>query len=198
MPNRCINRSIKIACNCPVTLHHQAEGTSAGGRRNMQQQVSHLDPFQKLSLTPFDFEYLPNDGTSSSSGAVTGTVSPASSMHLDDGLVSSCDPASCDFLLFALALHDQSFTAQQHHQIQAQHHQAARILTASMPSSQTGSCNGLCTLTRTCAGVLDAMLSSDCAQTGTCCQLDMASKRRPHQHQEKKQDTSALTDSHSA
>jgi hypothetical protein len=160
------------------------------------QQDDHFDPFEQFSLTPFVVKYASNE--SSSSGTVTSTASPASSMHLDNGLVSSCDPVSCDFLLFALALHDQSFTAQQDHQTQPQHHPAVRSLTASTPPSQTGSCNGLCTLTRTCAGALDAMLSSNCAQTGMCCQHDVASKRESHPQQQKKQDLLALSHSHCA
>lgn len=186
-----------FALTCLVTLHHQAEGTTAGCRQRStgKQQEGHFDPFQQFSLAPFDVGY---DSHGSSSGTVTGTASPASSMHLDDGLVSSCDPASCEFLLFALALHDQSFSAQQNHQTQLQHHPGVRSLTASMPPSQTGPCHGLCTLTRTCAGALDAMLTSDCAQTGMCYQHDAAGKHQAHLQQQKKEDSGALDHSHCA
>lgn len=152
-----------------------------------QQAAVQHDPFQLFSLTPFEFDYLVDDY--SSSEAVTGTVSPASSMHSchDDGLVSSCDPAASEFLLFALALHDQGIAGQQHHNKESQQQPAARSFAASKTPSQMGSSNGLCTLTRTCAGVLDAMLPSDCAHTARDAHGQNDASRHSKQKQHPKQ-----------
>lgn len=117
------------------------------------------DPFAQFSLCPFQFEDDADDADDSpSSGSLPSRSSSLHSTH-DEGLVSTGDPKALDFLLCALAMQDQEFAAQQHQQ-------APPRGASKAPSSQLGSCtgssNGLCTLTRTCAGALDAMLPSDC------------------------------------
>jgi hypothetical protein len=119
------------------------------------------DPFQQFSLTPFEFLDDADDNSSNGSACdgCTDSPSPADSMHScqDNGLISSEDPAASEFLLFALALHDQGFS-------DLVPQAPASNPCSSKPTSKSPSVNsGLCTLTRTCAGALDAMLPSTCA-----------------------------------
>lgn len=73
-------------------------------------------------------------------------------MHIchcyDNGLISSCDPAASEFLLFALALQDQP-TPQ------------ASVIPVEPPAAHG---QGM-TLTRTRAGQLDDLLPKDCTHT---------------------------------
>jgi hypothetical protein len=141
------------------------QATSAKAGRSSVQKVTAgqgpYDPFQQFSLTPFEFHEDQDDDSSSGSacGGCTGSPSPANSMHScqDNGLISSEDPAASEFLLFALALHDQGFA-------DLMPLAPASNPCSSKPTSKLPSVNsGLCTLTRHCAGALDAMLPSDCA-----------------------------------
>lgn len=173
----------------PITEHckHLELLLSAGTQAHQQQESGWIpDPFVQFSLCPFQFE--DGDADSPSSGSLP---SPASSLHStqhhDEGLVSSRDPAASEFLLFCVALHDQGF-AGQHHQAAA----AAGSKGASKdPSSQLGSCtgssNGLCALTRTCAGALDAMLPSDCDAHAASRDAQGQQRPVPRSRQQKKQ-----------
>jgi hypothetical protein len=113
-----------------------------------------------VCLRPWDDFDRVCEGSSSSSSSTSSepglqcSASTASSVHSchDDGLISSCDPAATDFLLFA-----------------------SRKATAAV----AGPFAGTSCLTRTFAGALDTMLSADCACTEGHGQHDTAHKQ-PH------------------
>ena len=141
-----------------------------------------FDPFELYSLTPFQNNSIEDDGSIYEASVTRSTSTDSSHSCHDDGLVSSCDPAASEFLLFALALHDQGFDT--HPSQQQQQHQQQQAAPASKAAACGAGC--ACGLTRHCAGVLDAMLpAGDCALTDRALQHDTAkkqAKQKPQGH----------------
>jgi hypothetical protein len=152
------------------------------GRRGIPSSKSAVfDPFELYSLTPFQNNSSEDDGSIYEASITRSTSTDSTHSCHDNGLVSSCDPAASEFLLFALALHDQGFDTHPSQQPQPQQQHAA-------PASKAAACSAgcACALTRHCAGVLDAMLpAEDCALTDRAPQHDTPkkqAKQKPQGH----------------
>jgi hypothetical protein len=87
------------ACGAQQPRQQAADGTGTSRVR---------DPFQQLAAQPFSSQAdaLPAAPVQGSGNSLK-ACRACSSHHHDHALISSCDPAAADFLLAALALHEQ-------------------------------------------------------------------------------------------